>query len=61
MKSDLIDITVEILHATEKAYLLSDGVRREWVPKSVCEVELKEGTIYVVTLPIKWATDKGFI
>ncbi len=54
---DLIDLALELVHETEKALLLSDGTRKEWVPKSVVEVNA-DGTF---TMPEKWAKDKGFI
>ena len=35
--SELIEIAAEIRHETEKAYLLFDGTREAWVPKSQVE------------------------
>jgi hypothetical protein len=37
-KSDLIDLAVEIRHETANAFLVHDGHRDVWVPKSQCEV-----------------------
>ena len=54
----LCDITAELLHETEKAYLLSDdGVKKQWVAKSLCE-DNGDGTF---TMPEWVAHDKGFI
>ncbi len=39
MKSDLIDLAVEIRHETALAWLVHDGHRDVWIPKSQCEVE----------------------
>ena len=56
-KKELIDLAVQLRNETEKAYLLFDGVREAWVPKS--QVELNEdGT---ATMPEWLAMDKGFI
>ena len=62
MKSDLVDITVEIIHSTDKAYLVNDGTVEAWIPKSVCEVE-PEGrpNFYIITMPERTAKEKGFI
>jgi hypothetical protein len=62
VKSDLIDIAVEVRHDTPRAYLVHDGHRDVWLPKSQCEVH--ETTTagaasrsWVVTLP-EWLAQK---
>ena len=39
MKSNVIDISVELRHETEKAILVSDGGDPVWLPKSMVEFE----------------------
>lgn len=61
MKSDLIDLAVEIRHTTAKAYLVHDGHRDVWLPKSMVEVEWAKGEgdrgSAIVTLP-EWLAQK---
>ena len=54
---DLIDISAKLKHETAKAFLLFDGAREEWVPKSMVENN-RDGTF---TMPEWLAQDKGFI
>lgn len=53
----LVDITAEIRHETDKAFLLFDGTREAWVPKSQVQ-DNEDGTF---TMPVWLATDKEFI
>jgi hypothetical protein len=69
MKSDLVDITAELRHETDKAYLIFDGrteikkgetVKSEvriWVPKS--QVEFDNDKTFI--MPEWLALEKGFI
>lgn len=57
MNSRLVEIAAEIVHETDKAYLLSDGVRKAWVPKSVTQ-DNDDGTF---TMPERLAQEKEFI
>lgn len=59
-KQTVTDLDCELIHETEKAWLLDFGsdVPETWVPKSIGELDEKQNTI---TLPIRWATDKGLI
>jgi hypothetical protein len=57
MNSRLVEIAAEIVHETDKAYLLSDGVRKAWVPKSVAQ-DNGDGTF---TMPERLAQEKEFI
>lgn len=64
MKSDIIDIDVQVLHETEKAVLVTDSVPENgvWLPRSKIEIEPTGfGGIYTVTLPEWLALDKGLI
>jgi N-acetylglucosamine-6-phosphate deacetylase len=56
MKSNLIDIAVELKHETDKAYLVTDGSKDAWLPKSQCEYA--DG---IVTMEEWLAKDKGLI
>lgn len=53
----LTDIACEIRDERPLAYLIFDGARTEWVPKSQCEKN-DDGT---VTMPEWLAREKGFI
>lgn len=64
MKSDLIDITVQLLRETEAAILVADADPEDatWLPKSQVEIEPADnGSLHVVTLPEWLALDKGLI
>ena len=56
-KDELFDLTAELEHQTAKAYLLNDGTKKAWVPKS--QVEDNEDGTY--TLPMWLAVEKGFV
>ena len=53
----LTDIAAELKHETPKAFLIFDGAKSEWVPKSMVENN-RDGTF---TMPEWLAKDKGFI
>lgn len=55
-KSELFDLAAEIRAETVKAWLLYDGAKSEWVPKSQVE-DNRDGTF---TMPLWLAEDKGF-
>lgn len=64
MKSNVLDLDVQVLRQTEKAVLVTLDVPQNgvWLPKS--EVELNEtgiAGIITVTLPEWLALDKGLI
>lgn len=60
MKSDLIDVSVEIRHDTPNAWLVHDGHRDVWLPKSQVEVTSERGPS-IVTLPEWLAKAKELI
>jgi hypothetical protein len=64
MKSNIIDIDVEIAHRTEKAVLVHTGNKAEsvWLPLSQIEME-ETGFLGIVTvsLPETLANEKGLI
>jgi len=60
--SRLIEITVEIRHETDSAYLVDDGSTRDWVPKSQVEiVDDNDGDAVIAIMPEWLAKEKGFI
>ena len=64
MKSNIIDIDVEVVHRTEKAVLVHTGDKNQavWLPFSQIEIEPSGiGGIETVTLPEALALDKGLI
>ena len=61
MKSDLIDIAVQVKGETQSAYRVYDGKRTEWVPKSQVELDIVGKASAILTLPEWLALEKGFI
>ena len=64
MKSDLIDISVSLIYETEKAWLVSDTGQSDdavWIPKSRAELEPSDFGIMTLTLPERFAQEKGLI
>lgn len=56
-RSDLIDIAAELRHETERAFLVFDGTRTVWLPKSQVE-QNDDGTF---TMPEWLAKEKELI
>ena len=61
-----VEVICYITHETEEAYLLHDGDRQEWVPKSqISSIEIvssdEVGNVVEVTMPEWMALKKGFI
>lgn len=65
MKSNIIDIDVEIAHRTEKAVLVHAGERGKavWLPLSIIEMDPDHTVagVATVTLPRKSGIEKGLI
>lgn len=64
MKSDLIDISVQKLHETDKAVLVTDSIPEKgvWIAKNQCEIAPSEiPGIETLTLPEWLALEKGLI
>lgn len=68
MKSDLIDITVHLLHETDRAVLVTDSTPENgvWLPLSQIEIEardgdLQRGCVAVLTAPEQVLMEKGLI
>ena len=53
---DIIEVAVDLKHETEKAYLITDGDKDHWLPKSQCEFE--DG---IMQMPEWLAMEKGLI
>lgn len=63
-RSDLVDLTMQLHHETDKAILVSDDGdvdRAVWLAKSVVEFEHKKGNLVEVTLPEWLAMEKRLI
>jgi len=55
--AEIIDVDVDLIHQTEKAWLVSpDGRHKVWIPKSLGQYD--NG---VLTLPTSYAIDKGLV
>lgn len=65
MKSNIIDIDVEVTARTEKAVLVHTGIKEQavWLPLSQVEIEPNDAFdgIETVTLPEWLALEKGLI
>lgn len=61
MPNELIDIACDKIAETDKGLLISDGDKREWVPKSQVEMEQKADSTWCCTMPLWLAKQKGFI
>lgn len=57
-----IEFSAEIIHETDKAYLLSDGTDEFWMPKSQIKSErdLGDGNVEL-EIPEWLAEDKGIV
>ena len=54
---DIVEIEAEMVRETQLAYLLNDGSKEGWVPKT--QVEDKEDGTF--SMPEWLAIDKGFV
>lgn len=64
MKSDIVDLTVIIMHQTDKAVRVADSEESEavWLPLSQIEVEpVDRSNIAIVSMPEWLAQEKGLI
>jgi hypothetical protein len=60
MKSSLVDIACFVRTETPRAWLINDGHREVWIPKSQCEVQ-GEGKNTVIVMPYWLAHSKELI
>lgn len=58
-----IEIPVEVMRETEKAYQVYDGIQEVWMPKSLIKdyTEEKDGSISSIFVSEYIAIEKGFI
>lgn len=61
MSDRLTDIACILKHETKAAWLVNDGDKDVWLPKSQCELEPGKGTDCIVTLPEWLAKEKELI
>lgn len=64
MRSDVIDIDVQVHARTDRAILVSDDGDKDkavWLPLSQVEVDMRGGGVAVIALPEWLALDKGLI
>ena len=64
MRSNVVDITVQKLHETDRAVLVTDSIPEKgvWLSKSLIEIEASAtGGLYEVTLPEWLGQEKGLI
>jgi hypothetical protein len=54
-ENEMIDIAAELRHEIQAAYLLADGAREAWVPKS----QVEDNGDWTYTMPSWLAKDKG--
>ena len=62
MKSDTIDIDVQVHAKTDRGILVSDDGDKEkavWLPLSQIEVDMRGGGVAVICIPEWLAVDKG--
>lgn len=62
-RSDLVDISIVLVHQTEKAVLVDAGLDEPvWLPRSIIEIEQdSNGKTWTITLPEYIAKQKGLI
>lgn len=60
-KSDLVDVECQVKRESDKAFLIHDGRREAWLPKSQVEIEYRVGHLTIVTMPEWLALEKGLI
>lgn len=64
MRSNLIDLTVQLLHETDRAVRVTNSTpdKGVWLPKTQIEIEpADKGGLHIVTLPEWLAEEKGLI
>ncbi len=63
MSARHVEIACELRHETEKAFLIHDGTKEIWLPKSMVEFELDKpgATSGTATMPEWFAQEKGLI
>lgn len=60
-KQELFDLAVDLIHQTEKAWLIDDGKKQVWVPKSMAELDKNPDGTYTLTAPERFLQSKDLI
>lgn len=63
MPKELVDLTMQLHHETEKAILVSDDGEEghaKWLPRALIEVNKLKPNIVEVTMPVWLAEREGF-
>lgn len=60
-RKEIFDVTVTKIHATDKAWLVSDGTKQDWFPKSLYELEENRDGTWTLTGPVFMLKEKGFL
>lgn len=60
-RKEIFDVTVKKIHATDKAWLVNDGTRQDWFPKSMYELEDNGDGTHTLTGPVSMLKEKGFV
>lgn len=62
-KKEVSYISVELIHQTEKAILVTidEGENKVWLPKSLVEYEEERDGSYIVTGPVNFLKEKGLL
>ena len=60
---ETFEIAGDIVHETDKAWLVNDGTKDVWLPKSQCEFTPSRGNVLhgVFDVPVWLAREKGLI
>ena len=62
MRSELVDVSVILIHETDAAWKVRETDTDIWIPKSVGQLDPNpDGKSYTLTLPRSWFEDKGFV
>lgn len=64
--AETVEVTGFLVKESEKAYLIDDGIKKEWCPRSQVEIEfegkaLDGRDVLCFTMSLWLAKEKGFI
>lgn len=61
VRKELEDVTVELLHQTDRAWYVDDGNKKVWIAKSLGEMERNTDGTWCLTAPIWLLKDKELL
>jgi len=61
MGEENVELSVEVVHITDKAILIDEGDEQIWLPKSQIRLEHSSGNTYSVEIPEWLAMKKGLL